>query len=188
MQVCLGNPRSIKLPQTAQAEAVLDMGISSNGAGAAISPIQPSGSSPDPQGVDAANPGVVLPSSVPSHKDSSQCEFGIYTSCTKPLFFSFLVLDLAASLLQLHVCVMGCKGQEAAPETLAELGRSGFPSLPLVLPREQKDGVFQHQTGRDSLGKKHEVFSPFEREFTAEGGQGAAVRASTGRQAVASCL
>lgn len=33
---------------------------------------------------------------VPSHEDSSQWEFGIYTSCTKPLFFSFLVLDLRA--------------------------------------------------------------------------------------------
>lgn len=82
----------------------------------------------------------------------------------------------------------GAKEQEAALETLAELGRSGFPSLPLVLPREQKDGAFQHQTGRDSLGKKHEVFSPFERELAAGGGQGAAVRASTGWKAVASCL
>lgn len=84
------------------------MGISWKGAGAAVSPTQPSGSSPDPQGMDAANPGVVLPSSVPSHTDSSQHEFGIYTGCTKPLFFSFLVLDLAASLVQLHMCVMGC--------------------------------------------------------------------------------
>lgn len=33
---------------------------------------------------------------VPSHEDSSQWEFGIYTSCTKSLFFSFLVLDLRA--------------------------------------------------------------------------------------------
>lgn len=65
-------------------------------AGAAVSPTQPSGSSPDPRKVDAAKPGVVLPSSAPSHEDSSQCEFGIYTSCTKPLFFSFLVLDLQA--------------------------------------------------------------------------------------------
>lgn len=55
------------------------------------------------------------------------------------------------------------------------------------LPREQKDGAFQ-QTGRDSLGKKNEVFSPFEREFAAEGGQGAAVRASTGGKAVPSWL
>lgn len=83
------------------------------------------------------------------------------------------------------MCVSGCKGHQADPDTL---GRSGFPSLPLDLCREQKDGAFQHQTGRDSLGKKHEVFSPFEREFTAEGGQGAAVTASTGGEAVASWL
>lgn len=153
-------------------------------------PTQPLGSSPDPHGVDAANPGVVLPSSVPSHEDSSQCELGIYTSCTKPLFFPSLVLDLglAASLLQLRMCVTGCQGAGGAPETLGELGRSGIPSLPLDLPREQKDGAFQRQTGRDSLGKKHEVFSPFEREFAAEGGQGATAGASTGGKAVASCL
>lgn len=82
----------------------------------------------------------------------------------------------------------GAKGQEAAPEALVELGRSGFPSLPLDLLREQKDGTFQHQTGRDSLGKKHEVFSPFERESAAEGGQGGAVGASTEGKVVAPCL
>lgn len=44
------------------------------------------------------------------------------------------------------------------------------------------------ETGRDSLGKKREVFSPFERESAADGGQGAALRASTGGKAVASYL
>lgn len=86
------------------------------------------------------------------------------------------------------MCITGCQGAGGAPETLGELGRSGIPSLPLDLPREQKDGAFQHLTGRDSLGKKHEVFSPFEREFAAEGGQGATAGASTEGKAVASCL
>lgn len=53
----------------------------------------------------------------------------------------------------------GVKGHEATLEMLVDLG-FGLLSLPSDLPGEQKDGVFQRQTGRDSLGKKHEVFSP----------------------------
>lgn len=98
-----------------------------------------------------------------------------------PFLSSVWIFGLAASLCHSSVCALrGAEGQGAAHEALLELGRSGFPSLPLDLPREQKDGAFQHQTGRDSLGKKHEVFSPFERESAAEGGQEAAVCARTG--------
>lgn len=82
--------------------------------------------------------------------------------------------------------LQGAKGRRLLLKHWESWG--GLGSLPLDLPREQKDGAFQHQTGRDSLGKKNEVFSPFEREFAAEGGQGAAVRASTGGKAVPSWL
>lgn len=72
---------------------------------------------------------------------------------------SSFVFDLSAFLLQMHVCVGGSAWAQGCSENT---GRSGFglPSPPSGLPREEKDGVFQHQTGRDSSGKKRDVSSP----------------------------
>lgn len=86
---------------------------------------------------------------------------GIYTSCMKPLF-SFPVSDLPARCFlaaDAHLCHGVLRGTNC-PETWVDLG-FWLPSLHSGAPRELRDGVFQHQTGRDSLGKKCEVFSPF---------------------------
>lgn len=125
------------------------------GSGAAVSPAQPLESPPVPPSVG----GCCRPRSVPSHEELVSVGFGIYTGCTKSLFFCLLVFDLLAFLLQVHVCVGGSAWAQGCSENT---GRSGFglPSPPSGLPREEKDGVFQHQTGRDSSGKKREVSSP----------------------------
>lgn len=81
------------------------------GTRAAVSPAQPSESSPVPQLVGAADPDVVLRSCVPSHEELKSVLCLIFTPVAQsPSTFLpwFLTSWLAASLLQMHVCVRGC--------------------------------------------------------------------------------
>lgn len=108
-------------------------------------------------------PDAMLGSSIPSHQELESVMCGIYTSCMKPLLFSFPVSDLLARCFlaaDAHLCHGVLRGTNG-PETGVDLG-FWLPSLHSGAPRELRDGVFQHQTGRDSLGKKCEVFSPFQ--------------------------